>query len=168
MSKDLFRAWDTKAEVMVYDVVVYPPGDHIGFGIESFEAAYKDKDTSHLEYGDDWHWLFEFKSMQCTGLTDKNGRLVYAGDIIKFVTQDGNNWIRIVNWHLPESRFAVFGFLDNYKSKSAFIMDIIAVKKAEVIGHLYKDLELLILLGKSDVPQTASDTAGAGAMKEET
>ena len=92
---------------------------------------------------------------QCTGLKDKNGKLIYEGDIV----YDGKNK-RIVLWEddcfrypaLKTDRYfhkPISNFLDNRKTelrnKLTFTCNVFKKDKKnfEVIGNIYENKELL-------------------------
>ncbi len=75
--------------------------------------------------------------MQCTGLKDKNGKLIYEGDILLSLATKSH--IGVVCWDKEKAYFKINGkgiaynALQTICSKNAF----------EVIGNIYENPELL-------------------------
>lgn len=79
--------------------------------------------------------------MQSTGLEDKNGKLIYEGDIIRVVTQPNivEN-IGIVKWDNTTAQFLRTANLINRNSLVSFWWNN---TNSEVIGNIYENPELL-------------------------
>ena len=100
-----FRYWNGISKMMVND--------------PSVRADYK---LGLNEYFTDRGWVW----MQFTGLTDKNGKEIYEGDIIK--NQNNNGFVYFIDGM----------YLVNYG-----IFDDILHKHNIVIGNIYQNPELL-------------------------
>lgn len=79
--------------------------------------------------------------MQCTGLKDKNGKLIYENDIVKFYF-DNDEIIAVLIWDNVESRFYL-NTTDYFKDKYVTDYEITKQEKYEVIGNIYENPELL-------------------------
>ena len=77
------------------------------------------------------------KLIQCTGIADKNGKLIYEGDILLSLATKSH--IGVVCWDKEKAYFKINGkgiaynALQTFCSKNAF----------EVIGNIYENPELL-------------------------
>lgn len=119
-----FRVWDKTEEIMVY-----------------FDGIFHNKKTytehsSFPQYDScpRYHNLSDL--MQCTGLKDKNGKLIYEGDIVRIFhvsgTTQGEIFFDVVNWNDLKHRF---------DTENHGIIDEDDV--CEVIGNIYKNPKLL-------------------------
>lgn len=112
-----FRVWKGKENRMVYDVTYLNP----------FLLDPKiDPENIHN------------KVMQCTGLKDKNGKLIYEGDIVKTLYTKPNGEIINRNCVVEFNRCA---FWINYGVGASYLDNDDCIY--EVIGNIYQDKELL-------------------------
>lgn len=132
-----FRFWDKKNNLMIY------PSEQLS-----------DKEYTKLEkiyLKDEWYITPEitltdslnyfdnrpFEIMQCTGLKDKNGKLIFEKDIIK-CSYHSEFVIGVVEWDSGELQFAL-------KIEDAFysIRQKIKFDKIEILGNIYENPEFL-------------------------
>ena len=84
------------------------------------------------------------KILQCTGLKDKNGTLIYEGDIVKIEYYDFEikHRIGIVEWE--DDGFCItYHNPKDTKVSGCSLVDIVNGEKQEVIGNIYENSELL-------------------------
>ena len=118
-----FRVWKGQENRMVYDVTYLNP--------LILDPAIKEENKHNI-------------LMQCTGLNDKNGKLIYESDIVRFkdnITINGSKTHIAVIEH--NETFNTFMY-------HAECMGLYTVNKAqnekfnvEVIGNIYENKELL-------------------------
>lgn len=128
-----FKAWDKKRKVMTRVMRLT-----MGIGIRCYVPDGKHHDWYEEDEGDySLHWS-DVELLQYTGLTDKNGKEIYEGDIVKWDSPYGGR-IGEIYWKESEGGFYhTFTDEDGDVRPSKRLWDII-----EVIGNAYENEELL-------------------------
>lgn len=88
-----------------------------------------------------------YEILSCTGLKDKNGKLIYEGDVVKF-NYDTDEIIAVVSWDDNEGQIGYYlNTTDYFKDK--YITDYDFYKNDyEIIGNIYENPELLKECGR--------------------
>lgn len=121
-----FRAWDTEEGK-------YASDDDIRFDTGRLCDSVYD-----LLKNDDPFYIYE----QCTGLRDKNGELIYEGDIIAMSSTDRRQNCLEILWQNDECQLQAVAHngLEDY---FANLNEILEDHLMEVIGNIHENPELL-------------------------
>ena len=76
---------------------------------------------------------------QCTGLRDKNGKLIWENDIVRIV-YNGIEYIYKVIWDVSELDFKATNGKENYKSNFQYLT---CCEEIEIIENIFDNPELL-------------------------
>ena len=140
---------DYKKSFMIYNVVVYG-GRDVGAYCEQFEDSLSEQGFTEEEieqvrdffsYGDyeDWINFWADDVEQCTGLRDKNGKLIYEGDIVHYVKHTpmgigGDRYAKVFWWDNIQG-FAIETNCGDYYGLQDY--------EIEVVGNIHENPELL-------------------------
>ena len=134
-----FRVWNE--EEKIFEEINFNRTD--GFFISQdgklFEITRLDYDSSYIDERPDL--IKEF----CTGLKDKNGKLIYEGDVVEAVVQNHYKLKGIICWEIDRYQIkdlnapVLFDLYEAlYDSDTGFEKNTI-----EVIGNIHENPELL-------------------------
>lgn len=80
--------------------------------------------------------------MRCTGLRDKNGKLIYDGDITTTTLSDGSKFKHIIRWY--DGKFiADYGWYYHKEFEDYCSISQEWIGKKEIIGNIHENHELL-------------------------
>lgn len=80
---------------------------------------------------------------QCTGLKDKNGKLIFEGDILKFVNDDREISLYVVIWNTSLLSWQVQEISHYVKNDYCGFDELCEFGNTEVIGNIHDNPELL-------------------------
>ena len=86
--------------------------------------------------------------MQCTGLKDKYGKLIFEGDILRVIGNRDTSGYGVVEYLQAGCQFFINGYLNNPspyhpRKKGEFYQQLQEWLCTEVIGNIYENTELL-------------------------
>lgn len=102
--------------------------------------------------------LENLKLIQCTGLKDREGNLIYEGDIVEFYSEySPKNFRGVMSYHLISntqinqetrerkeiSTYEAGFYLDNLNRDNDWILGLNHVENLKIIGNIYENPELL-------------------------
>ena len=131
-----------------------------------FKFRFWFKDTQEMIYSEKFNdvqtlgqWLFEDRKdvikMQCTGLKDKNGKLIYEGDVVKAKHKPDREgwycvWRGVVEYDNENCQYVIkashYSVLNETKLNKATFENnesFIWFDWLEIIGNIYENKELL-------------------------
>lgn len=128
-----FRVWDKGNEHYVdcADMLYIEPSGEITY------ACY-DGDREDMYYYEQNDVVIE----QCTGLKDKNGKLIFEGDIVSTTLSDGSKFKHIIRWY--DGRFiADYGWYYHKEFEDYCSISQEWISKKEIIGNIHENHDLL-------------------------
>lgn len=136
-----YRFWDTKEHVMLdWDCICQT----------AFNCTRKEGNEIQ-RYGL-MYFVFttpqRFIPLQCTGLRDKNGKLIFEGDILKVTGSRDASGYGVVEYLQAGCQYFVNGYLDkpspyHPRRKGEFCHPLQEWLCTEVIGNIYENPELI-------------------------
>mgnify|MGYP004647372031 CR=1 FL=1 len=127
MDRFKFRVWNIENKNFIYDAIYAYDGNNY---------SSKDNDGWIFCFGEYIDRNNEYIAEQCTGLKDKNGKLIYEGDIIRY-TYDWREEIKPVEFDTISACYGV-------KICKDFIVPFANnLSKIEVIGNIHENKDLL-------------------------
>lgn len=120
MSKEIkFRAWDGE-DMYIPEIQENEQGENIN----------------------DWFTSFRNVTlMQYTGLTDKNGKEIYEGDVVEYLERGMKNCVGIGQVFWDKDGWSVEGFYDGSQDEPGRAFSENA--QLEIIGNIWENPELL-------------------------
>lgn len=116
-----YRAWDKEFKEMVQV-------DALVFDEQIIKATYKNGNIVK----DD---LKNYVLMQSTGLTDKNGKEIFEGDILKV-----NDWLEVVSFSEEKAMFVSKEI--SFSETPLYDLFNTDIFEVEIIGNIYENSEL--------------------------
>jgi uncharacterized phage protein (TIGR01671 family) len=127
------RAWNKETKTMHEVEGVYPYKDESTQGGEVFLKGFK---TSY-------YFPEQVELMQCSGLKDKNGTLIYEGNILKAYYENSDTETTEFDYVPVGFDKECAAFYMGAKHKEYFADGTFIPEEYEVVGNIYENKELL-------------------------
>lgn len=122
-----FRAWDKEFKEMVQV-------DALVFGEQIIKATYKNGNVVKED-------LKNYVLMQSTGLTDKNGKEIFEGDILKVTNLA--SWLEVVSFNEKKAMFVSKETKREVEETPLYDLFNTDIFEVEIIGNIHTNPELL-------------------------
>lgn len=136
-----FRIWDKPISKIYYDTALgFTQNNSVGFWARANTPNY------YIDYTGDR--LKDIEIMQCTGIKDNNGKLIFEGDILKVTGSRDASGYGVVEYLQAGCQFFINGYLDypspyHPRRKGEFYQPLQEWLCTKVIGNIYENPELL-------------------------
>ena len=122
-----FRAWDKEFKEMVQV-------DALVFDEQIIKATYKNGNVVKED-------LKNYVLMQSTGLTDKNGKEIFEGDILKVTNLA--SWLEVVSFNEKKAMFVSKETKREVEETPLYDLFNTDIFEVEIIGNIHTNPELL-------------------------
>ena len=145
---------DKDIKLTVYDVAVYSGGE-IGFTAQQIETIINALELPEIEQDTMWQFINDNYATssyewfvcdnaiieQCTGLKDKNGNLIYEGDIIHDVDKEADiDDVSQIVWNQDTCHFMQLDLPDTKLNRHCLICEADS-PYIKIIGNIHKQPE---------------------------
>ena len=142
-----FRAWDFKNKVMIYNIGIV---NNIAHAVKAANCDFSTMDGEFIMYEGTNCGKVPF--MQCVGLKDRNGKLIYEGDVVKGICSNNPDnvcqGLKLYNKMGKEITGIIrysesFGQFYFTTDDITFLHLYHGLSEKEVIGNIYNNPDLL-------------------------